>query len=217
MSKKPPSSLPPSGFKFIKWDEVPIHAVVFRHGRGNEPYRVVDPDGRLLQKLTSTSPEVVDDEQLLVEDGPPVLIVTRANGIQNLYTDVPLTVYKFDAAAHTLTVTRARGFDAIPGEAAVLLREELGVWPPLYGEWETKKSGKTENLVSFELTNRMTVSALSAEMIRTGRAFKIVPNRQPDPSYWTIVVSKNVYDWIWSLSNSAHASESISVREGDTT
>jgi len=215
----------PKGFSFIEWEDVPVHAVVFRLDRLDTPYRVIDPDQHILQKLAGSASETVHDTVLLVQNGPIVVLTVGGSGRYSygFYADMPMTLYKYNVLTGALTVTRPKSIDGLSNEANLAIRDASGsCWPPFYGKWTLVENSDAGEVISFEITNRLSANALASELIRTGRQFKITPNQTPGPTdltvgptYWTFTVPKGVYSWILSMCADRIVTESTTITRND--
>ncbi len=203
-----PSPTIPPEFRRADWTELEVNTLVYRRGDRQVPirdlavpYRVVDPLSRTLSKLTGNASEIVPDEFVLVKSGPLIVIVTTNSKFTGIFTDIPaeVTVLGCKATDSFSKLSRPKALDSLPPEhaATLLAYPPKHGWPCLYGTWDVANATVVDDTFRFSLTNRLTVMALSSELLRIGKEFRVIPDAEP-PAVWTFVVSRDVLHFIQS-------------------
>lgn len=207
---------PPSGFRAAAWDTLPVNAIVYRRNNPRRAFRVTDPRTRTIVPLDDTTSFSVADDDLLVRAGPFIVIVTRDDHFVAVYSDLEFDVYVagLDTAAR---ITRPLACDSLSD----LSKQELDElreysWPGLFGQWSIVKTTADPELVSFDIGNRLAANALVVDLMRHGRRFEVIPNREENPTFYTFRVSLAVLGWVQQHTNSLLTSEGTGhVYKGD--
>jgi hypothetical protein len=189
----------PDGFRVATWDSLPVNAIVYRRENHRKAFRVTDPRTRSIVPIGETTTFIVSDADLLVRNGPFIVIVTQDSEFVAVYSDLEFDVYVagLDTSAR---VTRPLACDSLTH----LTKQELDElheksWPGLFGQWSIVKATSNPAQVSFDLGNMMAASALVVDLLRNGKRFAVEPNREKSPTYFTFTVPTDVLAWIQQM------------------
>lgn len=198
----------PDGFRVAAWDTIPVNSIIYRRDNPQRACRVTDPGTKTIVPIGSTTEVVILDADVLVKDGPFIVIVTQDDQFVAVYSDLEFDVYVAGLDTNA-RITRPLSCDSL----TALSRQEIDElrqkgWPGIYGQWAIEKATATpKEKLSFDIGNRLAASALAVDLMRHGKPFEITPNREQEPTYFTFSVSSAVLNWIQQHASARLASE----------
>lgn len=185
----------PAGFRWIDWCDATPNTLIYRAVNFTQPCRVIDVEARLVQKLVSDLSDVIDDERVLVKEGPVVVVSTLNGKFVGLYADVPLEVVVSD---DTSKLRRPRPLDQLPGTVkASLLTNAPTDWDNVYGDWDVLRTttSRSPTMSSFNIHDSVAASHVLLTFFRGKRVVTVAP-ATTIKSGWTFTTTRVDHEWI---------------------
>ena len=168
----------------------------------------MDPSTKKLRNITEDKTFSHISENLLFKDGPHVVITFDDDYCTGCYSDIPLYItFVSQGPAFgdppDMVTHRPKTLDSVSDTHKKLLDKKIPKWRELFGKWDLKNTvvdkvepqPEPEELHELQLDNLLTVTALTTELIKSGKKFTVARNGKVK-TRWNITVPENTMDFI---------------------